>query len=114
MDFEALLVVGGFVIAIGAVLVGVAFLVARFMRSPLPNHIRVTGLGICFGVLQALATFAIVGFGFFRPETFLGRVVAHAGGVPAIIIAVSFICYPICVAAQHRGIVLFYRVQGSG
>ena len=116
MDIEALLVVGGFVLAFGAVLLALAFLVSRFLqpRSRSSNHIRVTGLGFGFGIVQTIATFVVVGWGFFRPETFLGQVVAHAGGVPAIIAFVGILCYFICVALQRSGVLLYYRSQGGG
>jgi len=116
IDSEALLVVGAAVLVLGAVLAFVATLATRgaVRRERARNHIRVTRLGVCFGVAQALAMFSVVGWGFFHPETFLGRVVAYNAGVLAIIAIVSLACMPISYALQRAGVVLFYRSQGGG
>jgi hypothetical protein len=116
IDSEALLVVGAAVLILGAVLAFVAFFAARgaVRRERARNHIRVTRLGICFGVAQALAMFSVVGWGFFHPETFLGRVVEHDTGVLAIIAITSLACMPVHYALQRAGVVLFYRSQGGG
>jgi len=69
---------------------------------------------MCFGVAQALTMFSIAGWGFFHPESFLGHVVAHRAGVPAIIFIVAFGCMPVAQILQRAGIVLFFRSQGGG
>jgi hypothetical protein len=116
MDFEALVVIGGAVLAIGAALSTVALLLSRRIvrRARSSTHIRVTRLGFCFGVAQALVTFSVVGWGFLHPDTFVGRIVAYHGGVVAIIVIVGIACCAISWFSQRNGLVLYFRSQGGG
>ena len=115
-NFEPLLLVGVALLALGAVLAFVVIFATRGVvrRERARNHIRVTRLGVCFGVAQALAMFSVVGWGFFHSETFLGRLVAHYTGVVAVIAIVSFAFIPVQYALQRAGVVLFYRSQSGG
>jgi len=112
-DVKGLLVLGGLLLAIGAVLLAFALCVYRLLRprSRDTHRIQVTRLGVFFGVAQAVAMFSIIGWGTFHPETFLGKAVAHHGGAFAIILLVSIVGQLICVAVARAGVVLFYRSQ---
>jgi hypothetical protein len=57
--------------------------------------------------------FTIIGWGFFHPETFLGHVVAHPAGVPAIIILMGIVYYAVCLVLQRNGVVLYYRSRSG-
>ena len=119
MNYEALIALGGVVLALGAVGAALAAIVVALSRGAVRrersrSHIRVTGLGMCFGVAQTLVMFSVAGWGFFHPETFLGHVVAHRAGVLAIIAVVGFGCMPISYVLQRAGVVLFVRSQGGG
>src|SRR5690348_11946951 len=115
-DVKGLLVLGGLLLAIGAViLVFVLFVYRRLRpRSRDTHRIQVTRLGVFVGVAQAVARLSIRGWSTCHPDAFLGRVVAHHGGPFAIILLVSIVGQFICVALARAGVVFFYRSQERG
>ena len=117
MDLKAILIIGSFAVAIGAVLLAIALPLSRrhLRRHPNPHgHIRVTRIGLCVYVAQFVVSLAVIGLGFFQPQTILGQIVAHPVGAPAIFILGGFVFYPICAVLQRMGVILSYRVQGGG
>jgi hypothetical protein len=115
MDLEALLIINSFAFVAGAVLLAIALpLSRRFLRPGPKAHIRVTRLGFYFGMVQFLVSLSVIGWGFFRPQTLLGHVIAHPAGAPAIFILGGIVFYLVCVALQRAGVVLFYRVASGG
>lgn len=117
MDFEAILIVGSFVVVTGAVLLAIALLLSRrfLRRHPHPHgHIHFTRFGVCAGAAQFLVPLGVICWGFFNPQTALGQLVAHPAGAPAIFILGGVVFCPIYALLQRAGVVLFYRVQGGG
>ena len=115
MDLEALLTICSFVLVAGAVLLAIALpLSRRFLRRGPKAQIRVTALGFCFGMVQLLVSLAVIGWGFFHPQTLLGHFTAYPAGAPAIFILGGIVFYPICVVLRQFGVVLFYRAVGGG
>jgi len=117
LDLKAILIIGSFAVAIGAVLLAIALPLSRrhLRRHPNPHgHIRVTKIGLCVYMAQFVVSLAVIGWGFFQPQTTLGQIVAHPAGAPAIFILGGFVFYTICAVLQRKGVVISYRVQGGG
>jgi len=116
MDFTPLMIILGFSVVAGTALISAVFFISRvlFRGKTARRAMRITPVGVSLCVGQLIIAVAVIAWGRFHPDTFLGQLMANEWSPYAVIFAMSILSCAISVVLQRRGVVLYYRVVVGG